>query len=127
MKRLTIGEAAKLTGKSKSTISRAIKSGRISASTDKSGFQIDVSELTRVFPATVAQPHQSNDPQPHEEHQHARADALEIENKMLREMLDRERDTVDDLRTRLTQSESRFQALLTDKTDKPRKKWWHIR
>ena len=52
MKHLTLGEAAKLTGKSKPTISKAIKDGRISAEQreDKS-YQIEVSELIRVFPA----------------------------------------------------------------------------
>lgn len=47
----TLGEAAKATGKSKATISKAIKSGRISASKDETGaFRIDPSELHRVYP-----------------------------------------------------------------------------
>ena len=52
MKHLTLGEASKLTGKSKPTISKAIKDGRISAKqrADKS-YQIEVSELIRVYPA----------------------------------------------------------------------------
>lgn len=50
----TLGEAAKATGKSKSTISKAIKSGRISAKKGETGaFAIDPSELHRVYPATV--------------------------------------------------------------------------
>lgn len=50
----TLGEAAKATGKSKSTISKAIKSGRISAKKGETGtFEIDPSELYRVYPATV--------------------------------------------------------------------------
>lgn len=50
----TLGEAAKATGKSKATISKAIKSGRISASKGETGvFAIDPSELHRVYPATV--------------------------------------------------------------------------
>lgn len=50
----TLGEAAKATGKSKATISKAIKSGRISAAKDEVGtFQIDPSELHRVYPPTV--------------------------------------------------------------------------
>tara|TARA_B100002049_G_scaffold198100_1_gene156010 strand:+ start:475 stop:861 length:387 start_codon:yes stop_codon:yes gene_type:complete len=49
----TLGQAAKATGKSKATISKAIKSGRISASKDETGaFRIDPSELHRVYPAT---------------------------------------------------------------------------
>jgi len=51
----TLGEAAKATGKSKATISKAIKSGRISAHKDETGtFHIDPSELHRVYPPTVS-------------------------------------------------------------------------
>jgi hypothetical protein len=51
----TLGEAAKATGKSKATISKAIKSGRISAKKDETGtFNIDPSELHRVYPPTVS-------------------------------------------------------------------------
>ena len=51
----TLGEAAKATGKSKATISKAIKSGRISAKKDETGtFHIDPSELHRVYPPTVS-------------------------------------------------------------------------
>lgn len=51
----TLGEAAKATGKSKATISKAIKSGRISAQKDEIGtFHIDPSELHRVYPPTVS-------------------------------------------------------------------------
>ena len=47
----TLGDAAKATGKSKATISKAIKSGRISAIKDETGtFQIDPAELHRVYP-----------------------------------------------------------------------------
>ncbi len=46
----TLGEAAKATGKSKSTISKAIKNGRISASKGENGvYSIDPSELHRVY------------------------------------------------------------------------------
>lgn len=47
----SLSETAKQTGQSKSTIWRAIKSGRISASrTDTGEFQIDPAELYRVYP-----------------------------------------------------------------------------
>lgn len=50
----TLGEAAKATGKSKATISKAIKGGRISAHKDETGtFHIDPSELHRVYPPSV--------------------------------------------------------------------------
>jgi DNA-binding transcriptional MerR regulator len=47
----TLGQAAKATGVSKMTLSRAIKKGIISASKNESGgYIIDPSELHRVFP-----------------------------------------------------------------------------
>ena len=47
---LTLGEAAKVTGKTKGAISKAIKNGRLSAiKNDKGHFQIDPSELQRVY------------------------------------------------------------------------------
>jgi hypothetical protein len=50
----TLGEAAKATGKSKSVIYKALKKGQISyESKDINGYQIDASELFRVFPVTV--------------------------------------------------------------------------
>ncbi len=51
----TLGEAAKATGKSKATISKAIKGGRISATKDETGtFSIDPAELHRVYAPTVS-------------------------------------------------------------------------
>ena len=48
---LTLGEAAKETGKSKPTLSRAIKSGKLSyAAKENNSYKIDPSELFRVFP-----------------------------------------------------------------------------
>lgn len=56
---LTLGQAAKEVGKSKTAISNAIKKGRISAGkTESGGYQIDPAELFRVYP-----PKQSSDPQ----------------------------------------------------------------
>ena len=52
----TLGEAAKESGKSKSTIKRAIDRGRLSAKkNDKGEWKIDPAELHRVYPLTVAQ------------------------------------------------------------------------
>tara|TARA_B100000767_G_scaffold215485_1_gene203033 strand:- start:51 stop:419 length:369 start_codon:yes stop_codon:yes gene_type:complete len=47
----TAGTAAKAVGKTKSTITKAIASGKISAiKNDKGAWEIDASELHRVFP-----------------------------------------------------------------------------
>jgi hypothetical protein len=55
---LTLSDAANAAGVAKSTIWRAIKSGRISASRTFTGsYQVDAAELFQVFPAV-----QKNDP-----------------------------------------------------------------
>lgn len=49
---LSMGEAAKQVGLSKATLSRAIKSGKLSAHrNDNGGFNIDPAELFRAYPA----------------------------------------------------------------------------
>ena len=54
----TLGEAARATGKSKATISKAIKNGRVSARKDETGtFHIDPSELHRVYPPAASGEH----------------------------------------------------------------------
>lgn len=53
--KMSANEAAKRTGKSVPTITRAIKSGRISAEkTGSGGYLIDPSELFRVFPPATS-------------------------------------------------------------------------
>ena len=116
--KLTLGQAAVEVGKPKSTISRSIKSGRMSAKKIGNKYEIDPAELFRVFPAIVVQPQGGNDQQPH----NRPAEQTDIEVRMLREMLERERETVDDLRQRLTRAE----LLLTDQREKPKqpRKWF---
>lgn len=58
----TLGEAAKATGKSKPTIQRAIKSGKISASKKEDGtYDIDPAELHRVYPVKQSVSNADND------------------------------------------------------------------
>jgi hypothetical protein len=59
---LTLGQAARLTGLGKTTLTRAIKAGRLSASRREDGsYEIDPAELSRVYsirtetPETAAQ------------------------------------------------------------------------
>jgi hypothetical protein len=53
MSTLTLGAAAKLAGVSKSTLTRAIKAGRMSCAgrRDDGAYEIDAAELCRVYPA----------------------------------------------------------------------------
>lgn len=109
----TLGTAAKATGKAKSTILRAIKSGIISASKAHDGsYEIDASELHRVFQPNGAQQALSNDTQPQEERDatlRLRLEILEVERQRERDQM---QATIDDLRARLDRSEGRITALL---------------
>lgn len=104
----TLGTAAKACGVARTTILRAIKSGKISAIKDEMGsYAIDPAELHRVFPPVAAE--QSV------EHAMERdatdsgtggTGALLAKIEGLEAILERERETVDDLRRRLDQSEA---------------------
>ena len=99
----TIGEAAKATGKSKATISKAIKTGALSAERQgtktTSPFAIEASELFRVFPPTSQETDTVNN---YEQPRNTSVNSsLETEVKLLREMLEREREIADDLRRQL--------------------------
>lgn len=120
----TLGTAAKATGKAKSTILRAIKSGTISAQKAPDGsYEIDPAELHRVFDPAPSEQITSNDTQPNEEH-HA---ALGLRVKLLESERQREREqmqaTIDDLRARLDRSEDRITALLSAPRKRQRS-WW---
>jgi len=101
--KFSLGQAAKETGLDKSTISRAIKSGRLSAlrKDGGGGYEIDPAELFRVF--SPASKEQATIPLPSE----AAPDAL-LENRELRIKLEAaearlrdKNDEVQDLRRRL--------------------------
>ena len=52
--RIGMGEAAQLTGRSKSTLLRAVKAGRLSAERDDAGaWRLDPAELARVYDVVV--------------------------------------------------------------------------
>jgi excisionase family DNA binding protein len=52
---ITLGEAARLTGLGKTTVARAIKAGRLSATRTVTGsYEIDPAELARCYPVTTA-------------------------------------------------------------------------
>lgn len=128
---LSLREAATAAGVSKSTIQRAIKSGRLSATrTDDGGYAIDPAELHRVYPArntddaarTAAAGQDATSPAP------AATAALEAELASLRELLRRADREADDLRA--DRDAWRAQAenatatvkMLTDQRERP--SWW---
>lgn len=124
----TLGQAAKATGKAKSTILRTLKSGQISANKSQDGsYAIDPSELHRVFPPlsrdTVLKNTLEQSAAPPSEH----LETLKIRLEILESERQRERDqmqaTIDDLRSRLDRSEARVTALLNAPV-KERRRWW---
>lgn len=119
---LSASQAAKEVGKSVQTITRAIESGRLSAAGPKGGpYRIDRSELYRVWNPKVVRSDATLSVEVAGTVKETNGtNALEAEVKVLREMLDRERDTVSDLRTRLDvegEERRRLTALLT--VDRP--------
>ena len=61
MPMLTLGQASKMVGKSKPTISKAIADSKISAQKIDGVYQIELSELLRVFPAVSAEKAEASD------------------------------------------------------------------
>jgi hypothetical protein len=73
---LSLAEAAALAGVAKSTLFRAIRSGKVSAQRTETGqFQLDPAEVTRAFPPRSAVERDSNAPPAH----HAMVDILVAE------------------------------------------------
>ncbi|MFD2845190.1 helix-turn-helix domain-containing protein [Paracoccus cavernae] len=144
----TAGDAAKATGKNTATITRAIKSGKISASKDKSGaWRIEPSELHRVFPPLTQElrKQQTQDSATPEQEPNVSNDILLREElATLRErvssqdqLLADRADQIADLRTRLDregEERRKLAALLTDQRPSvtpstpsetaPSRSWW---
>jgi hypothetical protein len=122
----TLGEAARAVGKAKSTISRDVKSGKISAARNPDGsVSIDPAELHRVYPATPATGSangRSNDSHPLER---GAATVWEREIALLRERLADKDNVIEDLRRRLdaeAEERRKLTMVLTDR--RPRIGWW---
>ena len=123
--KFSASKAAEATGKSIPTITRAIKSGKLSAEKqDGGGYLIDASELFRAFPPasneTPVTPNTLGIETPIFDK------ALEVEVKLLREQLERERELNSDLAKDRDEWRRQATALLTDQRPKPqeRRSWW---
>jgi hypothetical protein len=118
----SLSAAAKVTGKGKTTIHRAIKSGKISARrADDGTYHIDAAELARAFQLNLSGTHQRHTTAPGAEHVRNDNAVLEVKVSMLEAQLERERETVDDLRRRLDRAEDRIQALTYQGTEPTRR------
>ena len=140
----TAGQAAKAVGKNIATITRAIKSGKISASKGIDGaWRIDAAELHRVFPI-APQDLRNLQMQSNATHTQDAENALLQEVAILRErvraqeaLLSDRADQISDLRGRLDKEgdeRRRLAAVLTDQSaarqgaerqaDAARRRWW---
>lgn len=108
--------AAELTGKSKSTIQRAMNSGKLSYELDANDRKIiDVSELDRVF--GLEQSGESSNQNKAEEEMKRAADMLEMERmkmriRMLEDQLETSKDQVEDLKSQRDQWQRQAQQVL---------------
>ncbi|MEP3033102.1 MAG: hypothetical protein ABJO67_02015 [Pseudoruegeria sp.] len=118
--KMSLNQAAKTCGRAKSTISDAIKSGRLSASKDDRGrYQIDTSELHRVFPFKATEQsepdtNRTEEPEPNTPEIHLKNTGLEREVELLREMLEKSETNADHWR----KMAERQQILLEDSRPK---------
>lgn len=113
---LSLIQAAKETGRSKSTIHRAIKSGKLSATRHEDGsYSIDPAELFRAYPKKplepVAMTQEGTLSGTGGTDMGSRAEVLRVKVDMLTQQLEREQETVADLRRRLDKAEDRILTL----------------
>ena len=109
--------AAELTGKSKSTIQRAMKSGKLSFEHDANGRRvIDVSELDRAFgllPQESDRSSQQNIEAEIEKAAHMfETERFKMQIKILEEQLDLAREQIDDLKQQREQWQKQAQQTL---------------
>lgn len=118
MPELSLSQAAKLTGKSKSTINRAIKTGKLSAARHEDGsYSIDPAELARAFDMEPIEGTKRRDAEPDETRLHERIEMLEA-------MLSREREISADLKDDRDRWRQQATALLTVQRSASDGRWW---
>lgn len=135
---MSLRQAAELTGKSKSTLTRAIKAGRLSASRNAEGsYVIDPAELTRAYPleerhdvqrdAQQGASRNSGTELPDAAVLRLQLDLLIEERNRERLAAERERDqlteTVADLRLRLDRAEQRTITSITEQHSRKKPLW----
>ena len=119
MAKVGIQRATELTGKSKSTIQRAMKSGKLSYDIENNRKLIDVSELERVYGVSSLSDNAANtniEPSYEAELQKAKhaleIDRLEMKLKLLETQLDTASDQIDDLKSQRDNWQKQAQQVL---------------
>lgn len=118
--KLSANQAAKEAGKTKKTILDAIKSTRMSASkNDKGHWEIEPSELFRVFPKTgTNHPKNTSTIPPAENHENRiEIERLRVELKSAHQLTEALADQVNDLRSRLDRESDERRQLTVMITD----------
>lgn len=111
MQPFTLKQAVEQSKKAKSTILDAIRNGKLSANKDENGrYQIDPSELFRVYPPTNNRSDEKTTFDQKNEHSDHAILELKIEN--LTQQLERERELNKDLSKRFESLENRLDNLM---------------
>jgi excisionase family DNA binding protein len=126
----TLNEAAKATGKSKTTIHRALKSGKISAvKLDNGAYAIEPAELHRVFPTVPTERPEERSGRNETEHPTENLATLHIQLETIEKERERERqqlqETIADLRQDRDKWRQQATALLEDK--RPKSLWARLK
>ncbi len=127
----TLGTAAKEVGKGKATISKAIASGRLSATrNDKGHYEIQPAELFRVYPPnsaeTVEAERQETPGKPAVDTPNTATLQVEIDGLKVR--LELMRESIDDLKGQREGWQKQAEAaqrLLAD--NRPKRRWFGLR
>ena len=116
--KLTLNQAAKESEKAKKTILEALKSGRMAGSkNDKGHWEIDVSELFRVFPKDLGNHVEKPIPTPIE---------TSVETEILKTKVDMLSERIEDLkkdRDRWQEQANRVTTLIEDQTQNKKGFW----
>ena len=119
---LSLRQAAERCGKSKSTISNALKNGKISyIEKNISGYKIDPSEVDRVYPRVHNEPQEGHLKNPTE---HAEIKILETKLEAKDAMIERLQTEVEDLRQQRDKWEKQANAQTRLLEHQSKKKSW---
>lgn len=121
---VSISEASKLTGKSRTTIHRHIDTGKLSRVQDETGgYKLDTSELLRVYGSfkNIAAGHNNNAPPEQnitqiEQNKNINEQLLKTENDLLKKQIELLQDHVSSLKQALVLLEHKKEQIMSQKS-----------
>lgn len=125
---VSISEASKLTGKSRTTVHRHISTGKLSKVQDGTGgFKLDTSELIRVYGAfkNVTTEHSKDTATEQgitlaEQQKNSNEPLLKIENDLLKKQIELLQDHVSSLKQALVLLEHKKEQIMSQETEQPK-------